>query len=160
MASPRLALTVIGLLVAALAACGSEPDPEADYRSEVNQICSDAIRAAQNVTPPRSPDAFAPYISRILELSKQYDRRFERVEAPPSMRAAHADLLRLNERGERVFEQWRRALVRGADPLRTLRSRLAELDRLLRDQNALARKAGLDDCVQSLPAPGQGPIES
>ena len=139
--------------------CGGDDDDAAaaDYRDDANRICTEGKRAVDALPPPTSAAGFERYLGRVQRISRRYDRAFESLDPPEELRAQHERAVRLAEQGDRLLAELRTSLEGGRQPLGALRSNLPELERLVRESNALARRMDLPECVTPLVLPGAEP---
>lgn len=131
-----------------------------EYRREANALCRRAERKADALPEPQSPDEIASTFEDVLDLARRYDPRFAALDPPAELTSAHRDLVRENKRRERYLQGLVGKLRASDDQPATLIAALPELRKLIQDSNALARGAGLKDCVGEVPAPGAQPRTS
>jgi hypothetical protein len=152
-----LTATLAAVLLAGVT-CGGDDQSGGDYRQEANAICSEAERKIEALPIPTSVAELERYLRRALEMSKEYDRKFEALDPPAQLRAEHRRAIRLSRRAERLIEP----LVTGGEELslKKLRRTVPEIERLAGESNALAREMDLPDCVIPLTSPGAPPESS
>jgi hypothetical protein len=147
---PQFALTLLALATAA-AGCGGNDSAE-EYREQASTLCTDSLREAESITPPRGQSGWDAFLRETLEVARSYTRELEELEPPDELADLHEQVRRLNERAERLTERLLDDLAAG----RPLRERLPEyvqgLITIARRDNRLAREMGLPECVT--PPPG------
>jgi hypothetical protein len=140
--------------------CGEDAQETGDYRRDANAICAESERKLESIPEPRSAASLEGYLRRALEISREYDRRFRALEPPEALRAEHRRASRLSRRSEALVKEVLGDLGSGEPTLDLLQRTLPELEQIARESNALARRMGLDDCVNPLALPGESPEPS
>lgn len=147
----RPLLILLSLVTAlALAACGGDDGPTpAEYRGEARSICADADRATEAVEEPTraTSEAIVDYFERLLKANERTTERFESLEPPESLTAAHEDALKANQDGVAEVRRIIRALRGGDDPREVLSSAQTRLQQLSRDAGDAARRLGVPECA-------------
>jgi hypothetical protein len=150
--APQFAAAVLALATAA-AGCGGE-DSADEYREQASALCTESLREAESITPPRGQSGWDAFMRETLEIARSYTRELEQLEPPEELADLHEQVLRLNERAELLTERLRDDLAAG-EPLRELiPPYLNDLISIGRRDNRLAREMGLPECVTPLPGPG------
>jgi hypothetical protein len=140
-------------LATAAAGCGGDDSAE-EYREQASALCTEAVREAESVTPPRGRSGWQAFLRETIEVSRKYTRELEQLEPPEEIAALHEQVLRLNQRAERLTERLRDDLAAGRSPRELLPTYLDELFSIARRDNRLAREMGVPECVTPLPGPG------
>lgn len=142
----------------AAAACGGEDSSAEEYREQASELCTEAMRDAETVTPPRGRRGWDAFLRETLEFSREYTRALEQLEPPEDLADQHEQVKRLNLRAERLTARLREDLAAGGTERELLPPFLQELLAIARRDNRLAREMGVPECVTPLPVPGgEGP---
>jgi hypothetical protein len=140
------------------AGCGGEEESGGDYREDAGAICREAERKIEAVPVPSSIADFERYLTRALEISKQYDREFQALVPPAELRAEHRRLMQVTRRGERLIEDLVDDVAAGDEhTLERIQRALPELERIASESNDLAKRMDLPDCLNPLTPPGAPP---
>ena len=152
-----VALVLLGLALA-LAGCGDDDGGSggdtmtaAEFRTKARAICKDTSKAANNLTPAdESPDAFADYLEKVLDVNAKTRARFVALKPPPELRAAHREAIASNDEGAEytkdLIERFRRA--------KTVKSVLTSevgqrIKAIQRRTAAAAKRLGVPECGQN-----------
>jgi hypothetical protein len=146
---PQFALAVVALTMAA-AGCGGEDSAE-EYREQASALCTESLREAESITPPRGQSGWDAFLRETLELARSYTRELEELEPPDELADLHEQVRRLNERAERLTERLRDDLAAGQPLRERLPEYLQGLITIARRDNRLAREMGVPECVTPLP---------
>jgi hypothetical protein len=144
-------LVPVSLLAAlALVACGDSGMSTSEYRAEAKKICVDAEQATDDVKQPTrsTTDAIAEYLRRLLKANERTTRRFEKLDAPKRLQAAHDELLKANDEGATTVRHVIDELDSGKDPRQVLEASTSRLRELGQRSNAAAKKLGVPECEQ------------
>jgi hypothetical protein len=151
--SPQFVLAALALATGA-AACGNDDSAAREYREQASALCRDALRKAEEIPLPSSPQQIEPVLRDTLRLSRSFTKRLEALEPPAELADLHARSDRLNQRAEELTQQVVDDLAAGGAPQELLTEYYAKLLDIAKRDNQLARKLGLPDCVTPLPGPG------
>jgi protein-tyrosine-phosphatase len=83
LAVPALLSTAVLLL----AACGSDEDAKAEYVEQATAICSEAKAELDAQERPATPEGFAPYVQRVVEIGEDAAEQLLALEPPEDDRA-------------------------------------------------------------------------
>jgi hypothetical protein len=150
--APQFAAAVSALATAA-AGCGGEESAD-EYREQASALCTESVREAESITPPRGQSGWDAFLRETLEVARSYTRELDQLEPPEELADLHEQVRRLNQRAERLTERLRDDLAAGRPPRDLLPAYLQELLSIARRDNRLAREMGLPECVTPLPVPG------
>jgi hypothetical protein len=144
MASRRFAAALLAA-AAGLPGCGDDSGGDqlsaTEYRERANRICREAEREARRLERA----SVREQLEQSADAAERSQERFEQLEPPDELRDKHDEAVRkgrealeLLREAQREFEGDRAGSVLGV---------VGELERVVREGNAVARELGLDDCV-------------
>jgi hypothetical protein len=137
-------------VVALVAGCGDDKPSADEYRSTASAICKQARAALGTVKPPTrtTSAAIADYFGRLLLVNRETLDRFEKLEAPGELAAAHKQALDANRDGVEEVDKLVKGLKAGGDPRKLLAdAQTAIADISLRSRQA-AVKLGVPECAR------------
>jgi ABC-type transporter Mla subunit MlaD len=155
--SRGLAALLAAAALAGIAGCGGDDGAESGYREDANAMCAEAKHRVEALQAPSTIEDFEPFLRRLIEMSREFDHRLRALEPPTALAAQHRRLIRLSDRGDRLLEALADDFAAGRPPLKRLQRRLSELEDYGRQNNALARRMKLPDCVAPLTVPAPAP---
>jgi hypothetical protein len=139
-----------------LAACGGGGEDEKQaYVEQASAICEEAVTEFEAVTPPSTPEGFAPYADQIVGILEKTEADLSALDPPADDRAeleqkALQPLGELVEEGKAYAERVREAGTDQSQLLALLSERPTAEDI---DQEFL-RSYGLEPCADAVAAAG------
>jgi hypothetical protein len=151
----RLPLLLVLLASLAPAACGGGGDDGGEqlsadeYRAQARQVCRDADRATARVKEPTraTSEAIVDYFERLLQANERSTDRFQELNPPEELEAAHADALKANRDGVAEVRRVITELREGGDPREVLTEAQTRLERLTTDAANAAQRLGVPECA-------------
>jgi hypothetical protein len=151
---------VLLLAAVAIVACGDDSGLSVgEYREKANELCDQANREARRLDPPISPQGFADFLERGLELSRKYEARFKDLDPPDEVKDLHEEALRLNDEFEKRYEAMVERVRQADDPIAEFQRSLQRLLPAIQRGDSMNRRLKLNKCLQSpgLRGTSQGP---
>jgi hypothetical protein len=144
MASRRFAFALLAA-AAGLPGCGGDSGgdqlPANEYRERANRICREAEREAQRLERA----GLSEQIERSADAAERSQERFEQLEPPDELRDKHDEAVRKGREAVELLREAQREFE--GDGAGSLLDVTGELERVVREGNALSRELGLTDCV-------------
>jgi hypothetical protein len=138
MALPRIA-PALGALT--LFSCGAETLTAEVYRERGNRICREADQETRRLARGK----LRTQVEKMADAADRSRARFERLEPPDELRAKHDEAVRNAREALFLFREAERNFERdGADALLNV---IEEIDRVVREGDAVARQLGLIQCA-------------
>ena len=143
----RRPVTILALLVAALAGCGGGLSVD-EYRSELRRICKDTERKSNAVQQPTraTPESIVDYLTRLRDVNAKSIEEFEELEPPEELEDAHNRALDANREGRRKVDQVIEDLEIGGDPTQVLTEARKGLQESSRKAQRAGRDLGVPEC--------------
>jgi len=149
-------------LVVAGAGCGGDesgsgegPLTAAEYRKQGNSLCKEAVREAEAIPAPRSPDDIADYLEEVFATSEKVTDEFVELEPPEALQADHERAVELSRESEKTFDALIERVRDASDPQAAVRREFSKLAPDLARAEDLNTKLGLEECNETGPPPEQ-----
>ena len=163
----REALALLSLLTAlALGACGGGDDGDgspsrsddgpltaAEYRKQANALCVEGKAANDAIPRPTSEDGFVDYVEEGFDTGNRFDKKFARLEPPPSLRSAHERAVRILDEQREATDATVRRLRKAPDPVLASGVEIKLLRVIALKARPVRRELGLDKCIELEEAP-------
>lgn len=158
----RTGLTAALACLALVAATGCGGDDEsggaltkAEYREQGNAICKGALREAEGIPAPTSPEDLGDYLEKVFDSVEESNDEFVELEPPEELRADHERAVKLGEELEKGTEGLVERVRDASDPQAAIQREFRKLGPLLARGEKVNARLGLDDCNKVGPPPEQ-----
>jgi hypothetical protein len=124
----------------------SAPLDAKSFRAEVTELCEASTREMQQQAAALAePEVL---FERILRTSRDYQREFEELVPPPTLRKLHERSLAEGRLGIVILERFLEDFRGGEDPLTAFRRMMSRLRPLIRVSKETARRMGVPECAR------------
>jgi hypothetical protein len=142
---PPWALRIVGVGVIALLAlvsCEGDRLSKEEYISDADEICAEALEAAQEIPQPTDPGSAESYASELEEVTRGYISELRELEPPEADEEALGQLIDDIERAGLKIVEATRSNTSGGNPAEAY----AEALELAEDANESAAEYGFRSC--------------
>ena len=146
---PRRSPAAAALLTLALAlgACGDALS-EDELRTQATAICVRAAAATDRIAVPARPSEGGAFLAEGVEQLRAAVRQLQALKAPDELRERYDRAVELAAEEVALIARHERAIADGDDVIATFRRLDAELEPLIRQQDAYWRGLGIPACVR------------
>jgi hypothetical protein len=146
----RAAATVaplLAVLALVLAGCGTTTLTAAQMRTQAGRICAHAAERAARIPAPATPDASERFLRAGLGAMRPAAEGLRALKPPDEMRESYGQAVALNAKALASVARQEHAIARGEDAPTAFRRLQAELDPIVRVEDATWRALQIPACV-------------
>ncbi len=165
----RTSLAATLACTALVAGCGGDSDGDAtsdtgpltvaEYREQGNALCKEAVREAEAIPVPRSPDDIADYLKTVFDASSELTDEFAEFEPPEELRADHERAVELSRESDETLDGIVERVRDASDPQAAAQREFRKLAPELERAEKLNNRLGLEECNETGP-PAEQPAPS
>lgn len=145
--SPAAAALLVLTLGLGLGACGDALSEE-ELRTQATAICARAAAATDRIAVPTRPSDGAAFLAEGVAELRTAVRRLQALKAPGELRERYDRAVELAAEEVALIARHERAIADGDDVIATFRRLDAELEPLIRQEDAYWRGLGIPACVR------------
>lgn len=143
--SPAAAALLV--LTLALGACGDTLS-EDELRTQATAICARATAATDRIAVPARPSEGGTFLAEGVAQLRAAVRRLQALKAPDELRERYDRAVELAAEEVALIARHERAIAEGDDVIATFRRLDAELEPLIRQEDAYWRGLQIPACVR------------